>query len=294
MVKFLHSCGCGYNRDWLCEEAVRRGQLEVLELVKWSDWSSSDDRFVCQMVNNCLDCVQFEVLKYLVEQEKFKLSLKCVVWSCFESVIRAGHIEMLKFLSEKGVKIDVRRGCIVASGAGQLEVLKWFGFEKLYSNFGFVSEMVDACVEGVHFELLKFFFSNGYSVRSVRGGSIDKVILKGNLEMFKFLHSSVVEFTNPPKRCAIAAFSGKLHILKWLLSDVLGIVGNPCTKMGFLSGSSFCQRLTLSAAHGGSRNVDFQSLTTFHCFRLFVLKINKPSNSKNKKYVIHIKCGRHT
>ena len=252
MVKFVYSHSCRYHRNSLCEEAARAGQLEVLELVKWSDWSSSGDRFVFQMVNSCLDCVQFEVLKYLVEE---KFDLKCVVWSCFESVIRAGHIEMLKFLSENGVNNEVRRGCVVASGAGQLEVLKWFGFEKLRSDVGFVAEMVDACVKGVHFELLKFLFSNGFNVRCVRGGSIDKVILKGNLEMLKFLYSSVIEFENPPKRCAVAAFSGKLHVLKWLLSDVLGIVGNPCTKMGFLSSSCFCQRLTMSAAHGGSVKV---------------------------------------
>jgi hypothetical protein len=214
-------------------------------MVKWENWSSEDDPFVRNMVNGCVDCVQLEVLKYLVEEEGF--DLKWVVWDTFESVIRAGHIEMLEFLRSNGVEIDVRRGCKVASGAGQLEVLKWFGFEKWSSHVGFVADMVNACIEGVHFELLEFFVSNGFKVRCVHIRSIERVIMKGNLEMLKFLRSNGVEFDDVHKCCAVAAFGGKLHILKWLISVLPG--------MSFVRTLDFKIRLTESAASGGSVKV---------------------------------------
>jgi len=241
MFKFLrfHGCVSVCDLEEVCVAAAETGRVEVLEMVKWENWSSDID-FVSEMVNRCVESVQFEVVKYLVEKEGFDLNCCCVNWHTVGAVICAGHIEMLEFLSSKGVRMDGHFGCKCAAGAGQLEVLKWFECKKKWSrDSGFVSEMINACVDGVHFELLEFFVGKGLKVNCVRGRSMYRAICAGHLEMLKFLHSKGVEF-DANNCCAAAALHGKLRVLKWLLSDVVGGVGG-VLKVG----------MTENAASGG-------------------------------------------
>ena len=114
VLKWLREHGCPWNSS-TCERAAEGGHLEVLKWARehgcpWSMWQSSE--LVAERGH-------LQVLKLAIE------GYGCPVTSRIEvGAAKGGHLEVLKWLRERGHPISI--GCCArAADKGHLEVLKW-------------------------------------------------------------------------------------------------------------------------------------------------------------------------
>ncbi|KAJ1551709.1 hypothetical protein HK096_003711 [Nowakowskiella sp. JEL0078] len=213
------------NKNFRCQDdditilrvAAARGNLDV---VRWLieeegiDVSCDRDMAVCEAAVNG----HIEVVKYL-HQKGANIHAR---WeTCSRKSAANGHLSLLKWLKEVGG--DVRAlddaALTAASTNGHLEVVKWL-VEKNNAN---VHTKDDASLRGAagngHVQIVKYLRKCGSNIRSKNDDALCKAALSGDMALTMWLHQHGCNINSRENETLInACKAGNLELAQWLVS----------------------------------------------------------------------------
>lgn len=188
---------------WIYVGAARGGHIDILK------WAIREGYvFDCRCISDAAEYGQLHILKWLVKNEYAKPEedfcacdgaaigghLDILKWlrrkdfrlynTAAEIAARHGHLHIIQYMIETGVRVREEWVCNEAARGGHLKILQWL------KEIGIGSENENY----------------RYAVPAAAG--------KGDLQMLKWLKENGAQLNAPA--CAAAAGKGNFHILRWL------------------------------------------------------------------------------
>lgn len=137
-------------------------------------------------------------------------------FSCYETVVINGRLNVLKYLREvKKIDWNIKYIIINAAKYGHLKILKYtyITLEEYNKNLFIVSSALYIAVANGHIECSNFFLENGYIFDKK---SLYSAAYKGHLEIIKYFSSYIEDKNDYFRITEGASITGKLDIIKYI------------------------------------------------------------------------------
>ena len=182
----------------LTEGAAQGGHLDVLKQLE-------NIKMLKISPSTAIDAAiggHIEVMKYLLEKGA-KLNAESI-----QKALDVGQLEMLKWILGNGLSWE-NTSITTAAGQGYLKTVKW----ALENGCKYDSKASLKAVENGHLRVLEYFLAKGYELHK---NCFEEALEKGHLNIIQCL-SKIMKFPDKAFDCAVK--SGDLDVLNWLLGN---------------------------------------------------------------------------
>jgi hypothetical protein len=191
--------------ETLCGRMAEEGNVEVLRWLNMNTHGGLSEMAICLFAGAGS---RINVLEWATP------TAEKLIYAAYTASLK-GHLSVLKWLEQKGLKLPVDIAVAAARG-GQLDILKWM----VERGMDIVSPMSlpNTCWM-YYINSCKRIFLNDMNLQEPRRDYIVIQACKsGNLEMLKWLLEIGVDIVNTPDQCYHLAKKGDHESLKWLYS----------------------------------------------------------------------------
>jgi ankyrin repeat protein len=161
---------------------------------------------------------EVKVLEYLLKNNKFP-SKDIYYTECVEIASKNGHINVLEWWKNSGLKFTCGRSVIIASDEGHIEILTWWKNSGLlieYTNnrIEYTNDCITNASDKCNIDVLNWWKNSGLPLK-YKQDSIDNASKFGNIKILKWWLNSGLELKYSAYAIDWASRNGHVGVLEW-------------------------------------------------------------------------------